>query len=112
MSVANSDGLLLTGRLSLRTHPWLADHTVRGTVLLPGTAFLELAVRAGDETGCGRVEELTLAAPWSCPRRAVSRCRVWQPGRVRPPHLEHPLPPRRPRGAALDAARRRHPRRR
>src|ERR1035441_4467979 len=48
-------------RLSRRTPPWLAEHTVRGAVLLSGPAFLELAVRAGDEVGCDRVEELTLA---------------------------------------------------
>ena len=35
------EGLTLTGRLSLATHPWLADHVVGGAVLLPGTAFLE-----------------------------------------------------------------------
>ena len=34
-----------------------------GAVLLPGTAFLELAVRAGDEVGCDLVEELTLTEP-------------------------------------------------
>lgn len=77
VSVANSDGLLLTGRLSRRTHPWLADHAVRGTVLLPGTAFLELAVRAGDEAGCGRVEELTLAAPLLLPEEGGVQVQVW-----------------------------------
>ena len=29
----------------------------------PGTGFLELAIRAGDQVGCDRVEELTLTAP-------------------------------------------------
>ncbi|MGW5119970.1 type I polyketide synthase, partial [Streptomyces noursei] len=80
VSVANSDGLLLTGRLSRRTHPWLADHAVRGTVLLPGTAFLELAVRAGDEAGCGRVEELTLAAPLPLPEEGGVQVQVWVGG--------------------------------
>ncbi|MFE9425685.1 type I polyketide synthase [Kitasatospora sp. NPDC006697] len=61
--LAGGDGLVLTGRLSLRTHPWLADHAVAGRVLLPGTAFVELAIRAGDEVGCGHLEELTLEAP-------------------------------------------------
>ncbi|QNP67905.1 SDR family NAD(P)-dependent oxidoreductase (plasmid) [Streptomyces genisteinicus] len=56
-------GTVLTGRLSLRTHPWLADHAVLGSVLFPGTGFVELAVRAGDVVGCGHVEELTLQAP-------------------------------------------------
>ncbi|MCP3803258.1 SDR family NAD(P)-dependent oxidoreductase [Allokutzneria sp. A3M-2-11 16] len=67
--LAEGDGYLLTGRLSRRAHPWLADHQVLGTVLLPGTAFLELAIRAGDEVGCGRVEELTLHAPLVLPER-------------------------------------------
>ncbi|MFF2851895.1 type I polyketide synthase [Streptomyces sp. NPDC058001] len=58
--LADDEGVVLTGRVSLRTHPWLADHAVAGTVLLPGTAFVELAIRAGDEVGCGRLDELTL----------------------------------------------------
>ncbi|WP_432280786.1 tacrolimus type I polyketide synthase FkbC [Streptomyces luomodiensis] len=60
-------GVVLTGRISLRTHPWLADHAVRGTVLLPGTAFVELAIRAGDETGCGVVDELVIESPLVVP---------------------------------------------
>ncbi|MGW0769415.1 type I polyketide synthase [Streptomyces sp. NPDC002676] len=63
VTLADGNGFLLTGRLSLSTHPWLADHAVAGTVLLPGTAFVELAVNAGDQVGCGRVAELTLHAP-------------------------------------------------
>ncbi|MFF3489277.1 type I polyketide synthase, partial [Streptomyces sp. NPDC002701] len=63
----DTGALLLTTRLSLRTHPWLAEHVVMGDALLPGTAFVELAVRAGDEVGCERVEELTLAAPLVLP---------------------------------------------
>ncbi|MGH3376239.1 MAG: acyltransferase domain-containing protein, partial [Actinoallomurus sp.] len=61
--LADSGGLLFTGRLSLQSHPWLADHTVGGMVLFPGTGFLELAIRAGDQVGCDRVEELTLTTP-------------------------------------------------
>ncbi|GHF80512.1 polyketide synthase [Kitasatospora xanthocidica] len=64
---AGTEQLVLTGRISLRTHPWLADHAVSGTVLLPGTAFVELAVRAGDEVGCARLEELTLQSPLVLP---------------------------------------------
>ncbi|MFG3008842.1 type I polyketide synthase, partial [Streptomyces calvus] len=61
------DGLVLTGRLSVQSHPWLADHAVRGSVLVPGTALLELAIRAADEVGCDTVEELTLSAPLVLP---------------------------------------------
>ena len=38
-----------------------------GEVLLPGTAFVEMAVRAGDEAGCGHLAELTLEAPCELP---------------------------------------------
>nr|QGA89388.1 type I polyketide synthase [Streptomyces conglobatus] len=70
--LAGSDGVVLTGRLSLDAQPWLADHAMAGSVLLPGTAFVELAVRAGDEVGCGQVEELTVEAPLLLPdHRAV-----------------------------------------
>ncbi|APU15491.1 type I polyketide synthase [Actinoalloteichus fjordicus] len=69
-------GVVFTGRLSLRTHPWLADHAVAGTVLLPGTAFVELAVRAGDEVGYGAVEELTLQAPLVLTENAAAEVRV------------------------------------
>ncbi|ROP35684.1 type I polyketide synthase [Saccharothrix texasensis] len=69
VATADNGGVLLTGRLSLGTHRWLADHAAAGTTLLPGTAFVELAVRAGDQVGCDRVEELTLEAPLVLPAR-------------------------------------------
>ncbi|HEY2061386.1 MAG TPA: type I polyketide synthase, partial [Amycolatopsis sp.] len=77
VALADSDGFLLTGRLSRQSHPWLADHAVGGAVLLPGTAYLELAIRAGDEVGCDRVEELTLAAPLVLPEHGGVQVQVW-----------------------------------
>jgi acyl transferase domain-containing protein len=61
--LAEGDECVISGRLSAATHPWLTDHTVAGRVLIAGTVFVELAVRAGDEVGCGLLEELTLEAP-------------------------------------------------
>ncbi|MGI5170920.1 SDR family NAD(P)-dependent oxidoreductase [Spirillospora sp. CA-253888] len=61
--LAGSPTLLLTGSVSIRTHPWLADHAVHGTVLFPGTAFLEMALQAADRAGFEGVEELVLQAP-------------------------------------------------
>ncbi|MEU5692337.1 type I polyketide synthase [Actinosynnema sp. NPDC020468] len=69
-------GFVLTGALSTRTHPWLVDHAVRGTVILPGTALLELALRAGDEVGASTVEELVVAAPLVVPERGEVRVQV------------------------------------
>ncbi|MFI0781131.1 SDR family NAD(P)-dependent oxidoreductase [Streptomyces sp. NPDC021212] len=59
--------LLLTGRLSLNTHPWLADHTIAGSVPLPGTAFLELALLAAARAGSDMVDDLTLETPLLLP---------------------------------------------
>nr|WP_281032251.1 type I polyketide synthase [Nocardia paucivorans] len=61
--VAGKDEWLFTGRLAVATHPWLADHTVFGTVLLPGTAFVELALAAGARLGIEVVDELVLETP-------------------------------------------------
>ncbi len=69
VNLADGQGWLFTGRLSLSSHPWLAGHAVMGAVLLPGTAFLELALHAGRQAGCGRVGELTLEAPLILPEQ-------------------------------------------
>ncbi|WP_345598312.1 polyketide synthase dehydratase domain-containing protein, partial [Streptomyces marokkonensis] len=74
--LAEGDGLVLTGRLSVRSHPWLADHVVQGVVLLPGTAFVELVLRAGEQVGCPRVDELTLQAPLVIPERGGVQVQV------------------------------------
>ncbi|MEU2982645.1 type I polyketide synthase, partial [Streptomyces hirsutus] len=60
---AEEDGLVFTGQISTAAHPWLADHVVNGTVLFPGTAFVEAAIRAGDEVGASTLEELVLESP-------------------------------------------------
>ncbi|MGF1430525.1 SDR family NAD(P)-dependent oxidoreductase [Kitasatospora sp. LaBMicrA B282] len=67
--LAGSDALVFTGRLSLRSHGWLADHAVHGTVLLPGSALVELALRAGEQAGCPHLDELTLEAPLTLPEQ-------------------------------------------
>ncbi len=55
--------VVFTGRISVGSHPWLADHAVLGTALLPGTAFLELALHTGQHVGTPTVHELVLEAP-------------------------------------------------
>ncbi|UCM87946.1 type I polyketide synthase [Streptomyces marincola] len=56
-------GYLFTGRVTLATHAWLNDHTVLGTVILPGTAFVELALHAAHTVGLDEISELVLNAP-------------------------------------------------
>ncbi len=76
VELPGDEGLLLTGRLSLAEHPWLADHAVFGTALLPGTALLELALRAGAEAGAPAVRELTLGAPMVLPGEGALALRI------------------------------------
>ncbi|MGA2164282.1 MAG: SDR family NAD(P)-dependent oxidoreductase, partial [Solirubrobacteraceae bacterium] len=73
---ADGEGWLFTGRLSLRSQPWMADHTVFGSVLLPGTAFLDLALHAGARVGCGVVRELVLEAPLAVGERDLVRIQL------------------------------------
>jgi acyl transferase domain-containing protein/acyl carrier protein len=70
------DGVTLTGRLSLQTHPWLADHSVFENLLLPSSAFIELALRAGSEFECELLEELTTQAPLILPERGAAQVQV------------------------------------
>ncbi|KUJ39442.1 hypothetical protein ACZ90_69280 [Streptomyces albus subsp. albus] len=63
VTTADGDGLILTGRLSRHSHGWLADHVVLGAVVVPGTAYLDLALHAAHQVGCDTVEELTQEAP-------------------------------------------------
>ncbi|HEV3095415.1 MAG TPA: SDR family NAD(P)-dependent oxidoreductase [Solirubrobacteraceae bacterium] len=69
LQIADGQGWLFTGRLSVQTQPWLADHVVAGVTLLPGSALLELALHTGRSVGCGSVRELTLHAPLTLPER-------------------------------------------
>ncbi|MER7008813.1 type I polyketide synthase, partial [Dactylosporangium sp. NPDC000555] len=73
---ADGQGVLFTGQLSARSQKWLADHAVFGSVLLPGAAFVDLAVRAGDHVGCGTIEELIIDAPLVVPDGAVVALQV------------------------------------
>ncbi|WP_437621817.1 amino acid adenylation domain-containing protein [Sorangium sp. So ce1151] len=62
-TLADGESYLLLGRLSLAEHPWLREHANEGTVLVPATALLELALVACRAVGAGRVSELALGDP-------------------------------------------------
>ncbi|WP_345598266.1 acyltransferase domain-containing protein, partial [Streptomyces marokkonensis] len=61
--LAGGAGVVFTGLLSPARYPWLADHVVKGTILVPGTALVDLALHAGEYVECGSLDELTLEAP-------------------------------------------------
>ncbi|MEV3993763.1 type I polyketide synthase [Streptomyces sp. NPDC049837] len=54
------DGTVHTVTLSTATAPWLADHTIGGAVVVPGTVLLDAALAAA---GGDRIAELTFSAP-------------------------------------------------
>ena len=76
VELASGRGRLLTGRLSIREHPWLADHAVEGAVLLPGTGLVELALAAGDRAGAPVLRELTLEDPLVLPEHGAVAVQV------------------------------------
>ncbi|BCJ50489.1 hypothetical protein Asp14428_19640 [Actinoplanes sp. NBRC 14428] len=70
MPLGDAGALVLTGRLSSDRQPWLADHVVLGTPILPGTAFLALALHAGP------VEELVVHSPLAVPEHRDTELQV------------------------------------
>ncbi|HEU5470761.1 MAG TPA: SDR family NAD(P)-dependent oxidoreductase, partial [Actinophytocola sp.] len=76
VSLASGAGVVLTGRLSVATQPWLADHVVLDRILVPGTALVELALQAGERVGCAWLDELTLRVPLVLPERSAVQVQV------------------------------------
>ncbi|MFJ2442948.1 beta-ketoacyl synthase N-terminal-like domain-containing protein [Streptomyces sp. NPDC087658] len=81
VTVAGTGTLLLAGRLGVDTHPWLADHAVGGTVLVPGTAFVELALHAASRLDTSArttltIGELILRTPLILPATGGVRVQV------------------------------------
>ncbi|MFB9467060.1 type I polyketide synthase, partial [Streptomyces cinereospinus] len=78
MPAPQGGGLVLTGRISTQTEDqaWLADHNVLGMGLLPGTGFVELALRAAEEAGCDTVEELVIQQLMPLPDRGGAAVQV------------------------------------
>ncbi|WP_410639154.1 SDR family NAD(P)-dependent oxidoreductase [Amycolatopsis sp. lyj-346] len=76
VAVPGSGAVVFTGRVTASAPPWLGEHALRGTTLLPGTAVLELAFRAGEHLGRDRVEDLVLATPVVLPERGGLQLRL------------------------------------
>ena len=59
--------LLLTGRITATTAPWLPDHTVHGTPILPGTALADLALHAATRPAPPTSPNSPSTPPSPCP---------------------------------------------
>ncbi|MEV6766746.1 thioester reductase domain-containing protein [Streptomyces sp. NPDC051105] len=67
VSLAGSDSVVFSGRISVRSHPWLAGHMSDGVPVVPDAALVEMGVRAGDEVGCTVLERLVVDVPVTLP---------------------------------------------
>ncbi|MEU1245015.1 polyketide synthase dehydratase domain-containing protein, partial [Micromonospora parva] len=67
VDLPGAGAVLLTGRLSARTHTWLAQYAVHGRAVVPHAALVELVLRASAGTRCDRLDDLTIEAPLPMP---------------------------------------------
>jgi polyketide synthase 12 len=63
VELAEDRRTVLTGQLNRKSQTWLVDHAVFDSVLLPGTAFLDLALYGARHIGYNRIAELVLENP-------------------------------------------------
>ncbi|MBX7268171.1 SDR family NAD(P)-dependent oxidoreductase [Micromonospora sp. Llam7] len=76
LALADGGATVLTGRLSRHAHPWLDGHRVLDNTVVPAAVFLEWAFRAGDEIGCGLIEQLEIRRPLILPEQGGVRIQV------------------------------------
>ncbi|WP_431886451.1 SDR family NAD(P)-dependent oxidoreductase [Micromonospora wenchangensis] len=74
--VAGTPDHLLTAELSADAQPWLRDHAVTGTILVPGTVIVELVLQAAGGTGCRRLADLVLHTPMVVPDQGALSLQV------------------------------------
>ncbi|MER7761398.1 SDR family NAD(P)-dependent oxidoreductase [Streptomyces sp. NPDC097619] len=76
ITVAGFNQILFTSRLSLKSHPWLAEHMVLGSPVLPASALVELSIHAGDLIGFPDLDELNLQVPLVLPEEGNIQIQV------------------------------------
>ncbi|MGW0710924.1 SDR family NAD(P)-dependent oxidoreductase [Streptomyces sp. NPDC002643] len=73
---ARSGAFVASSRISPAEQPWLADHAVNGTCVLPGTALLDLALRAARGSGGTGLGELVIEAPLMLSQQGTAELQV------------------------------------
>ncbi|WP_431775677.1 type I polyketide synthase [Streptomyces cucumeris] len=76
VQVGDRDEWVFTGRLSTESQPWLRDHVVLGAVIVPGTAWVDLAMAAGRRVGAPVVDELVMESPLLLEEATTAQLRV------------------------------------
>ncbi|MFI9503679.1 type I polyketide synthase [Nocardia sp. NPDC052566] len=74
---AETDSVLLTGRISRDAHPWLNDHRVRDRIVFPGAGLVELALAAAERVGADTIAELTMTAALTVPEHGAVDVQVF-----------------------------------
>ncbi len=74
--VGDRDEWLFTGNVSWGLQPWVRDHALFGTAVLPGAAVVDWLLVAGRQVGCPVLSELVLEAPLVLPDDAVRHVQV------------------------------------
>ncbi|WP_199819891.1 polyketide synthase dehydratase domain-containing protein, partial [Streptomyces sp. NRRL S-118] len=76
VQMGDRDEWVFTGRLSTDSQPWVRDHVVLGVLIVPGTAWVELALAAGRRVGAPVVDELVMEAPLLLDEGTTAQVRV------------------------------------
>ncbi|MFI9155923.1 SDR family NAD(P)-dependent oxidoreductase, partial [Streptomyces sp. NPDC053367] len=76
VQVGDRDEWVFTGRISTDSQPWVRDHVVLGVTIVPGTAWVELALAAGRRVGAPVVDELVMESPLLLEEGTTAQLRV------------------------------------
>ncbi|WP_149184534.1 SDR family NAD(P)-dependent oxidoreductase, partial [Streptomyces sp. TRM49041] len=76
VQLGDRDEWVFTGRLTTENQPWVRDHVVLGAVIVPGTAWVELALAVGCRVGAPVVDELVMEAPLLLEEGAAAQLRI------------------------------------
>jgi acyl transferase domain-containing protein/acyl carrier protein len=60
LDLPGGNGVVFSGRLSIQTHPWLADYIADDTIALPASALIDLALHAAEHEGSAHIEHVAL----------------------------------------------------
>ena len=75
--LAESEGWLFTGRISLADQPWIVDHSAGGIALVPGTTFVDIALTVGTHVGCEVLLDLVFEETlWLSEIRTAARLQI------------------------------------
>ncbi|WP_066370170.1 type I polyketide synthase [Herbidospora mongoliensis] len=97
LDLADDGTTVLSGRLAASSAPWLSEHVMLGSAVLPGAALVDLVLDVGGRIGCDQIEEIMFEAPLVLPSRGAVDVQVVLQ------HAEGPRPIRvysRPAGEA------------